>query len=120
MKAFDIDKAKEGHPIVTRDGRKARILAFDVQGYYPLCVAITIPNRNREQVGLYGLDGVAIPGRVTPSDLGLVSQKQRAWINIWQVPSYNTYRYPTKEAALEAAEWNISELVDTIEIEWEE
>lgn len=29
LKPFDIQKAREGKPVCTRDGRKARIICFD-------------------------------------------------------------------------------------------
>lgn len=32
MKEFDLEKAKAGHPVQTRDGRDARILATDLKG----------------------------------------------------------------------------------------
>lgn len=33
MKEFDIEKAKAGAPVCTRDGRPARIICFDYQEY---------------------------------------------------------------------------------------
>lgn len=32
MKEFDLEKAKAGHPVCTRDGHEARILCFDREG----------------------------------------------------------------------------------------
>ena len=29
MKEFDIELAKQGHPVCTRDGRKVRVLCYD-------------------------------------------------------------------------------------------
>lgn len=29
MKEFDLEKAKAGHPVCTRNGNKARIICFD-------------------------------------------------------------------------------------------
>ena len=34
LKPFDIQKAREGKPVCTRDGRKARIICFDRRLFY--------------------------------------------------------------------------------------
>ena len=55
LKPFDIQKAREGKPVCTRDGRKARIIYFDAKGDYPI-VAL-IETGNCERVGQYMIDG---------------------------------------------------------------
>ncbi len=41
FKPFDLEAAKAGAPVMTRDGRPARILAFDLKAdEYPIAAAI--------------------------------------------------------------------------------
>ena len=40
LKPFDLQQAKDGKPVCTRDGRKARIICFDRVGDFPI-VALT-------------------------------------------------------------------------------
>lgn len=36
MKPFDLEAAKRGDPVITRDGKKVRIVCFDVKGSRPV------------------------------------------------------------------------------------
>jgi hypothetical protein len=36
MKEFDLELAKAGHPVCTRDGKPVRIVCFDAKGDYPI------------------------------------------------------------------------------------
>ena len=38
LKPFNLEAAKSGKPVCTRDGRKARIICFDAEGNKPLIV----------------------------------------------------------------------------------
>lgn len=40
MKEFDLEKAKAGHPVCTRDGKEARILCFDRIGHRPIVALV--------------------------------------------------------------------------------
>ena len=40
LKPFDIQKAREGNPVCTRDGRKARIICFDKKGDFPIVALV--------------------------------------------------------------------------------
>ena len=40
LKPFDIQKAREGKPVCTRDGRKVRIVCFDRKRTYPIIALI--------------------------------------------------------------------------------
>lgn len=56
-KPFDLEAAKRGDPVVTRDGRKARIVCFDLLGSvsHPLLVLVTNGAREDQQQAM--LDG---------------------------------------------------------------
>ena len=55
LKPFSLELAKQGKPVCTRDGHKARIIYFDAKGDYPI-VAL-IETENGEKVGQYIIDG---------------------------------------------------------------
>lgn len=40
MRKFDLEAAKAGAKVCTRDGRKTRILCFDAKGQYPIIVLV--------------------------------------------------------------------------------
>lgn len=41
LKPFDLEAAKAGKPVCTRDGRKARIICFDLKNdEYPIVAAV--------------------------------------------------------------------------------
>lgn len=41
LKPFDLQKAREGKPVCTRDGAKARIICFDAKSDAPIIALIT-------------------------------------------------------------------------------
>lgn len=41
MKPFDLEAAKAGEKVVTRDGRAVRIICFDVKDMWPIVALIT-------------------------------------------------------------------------------
>lgn len=55
FKPFDLEAAKAGEPICTRDGREARIICFDRIGNLPI-VAL-VKNREKEDVYYYHNNG---------------------------------------------------------------
>ena len=60
LKPFDIQKAREGKPVCTRDGRKARIICFNRKGDMPITALITnkdIEDNDTEEVHFYYKDG---------------------------------------------------------------
>lgn len=36
MKPFNLEKAKSGKPVCTRDGRAVKLIYFDAEGIYPI------------------------------------------------------------------------------------
>ena len=49
MKNFDLEAAKRGAAVCTRDGRNARIIAFDCKGYVRKPILALIDMGNWEQ-----------------------------------------------------------------------
>ena len=83
LKPFDIQKAREGKPVCTRDGRKARIICFDSNGGRPIVALVTECDDEEEIPYKYHCDGSyncqSIP---SDNDLMMLPEKRSGWINV--------------------------------------
>jgi len=122
MKEFNLEAAKAGAKVQTRDGRPARIVCYDMKGQrQPILVLIT--ERGEEFKSEHSLDGrYYIKSRDDRSDLFMAPIKKTGWINIY--PDGTTGRtHTTQNKALEYAgsdRIDCIDHIDTIKIEWEE
>lgn len=121
MKPFDIEKAKAGHPVCTRDGRKARIICFDVKGDgYPIIALID--EGESEYTRYYNKKGKT-EDYPDGYDLMMASEKKTGWINIYplkyegRISIIYSCVYKTQKDAKENAS---SGCIATVPIEWEE
>ena len=130
LKEFDLEAAKSGKPVCTRDGRKARLICFDKKGAYPI-VALVNDYNEEEYIKNYDEFGKKFIGGETSDDLMMLPEKKEGWINIYDADT--TFRYvdgrvyETKDEAVQKAKEEIAkelrgknEYVDTIKITWEE
>ena len=132
LKPFDLQKAKEGKPVCTRDGRKARIICFDAKSEQPI-IALVEDNHFGEIITQHHENGAISESEVmvSNSDLMMLPEKKEGWINIYDADT--TFRYvdgrvyETKDEAIQKAKEEItteqrekSEYVDTVKINWEE
>ena len=123
LKPFDLEAAKAGNPVCTRDGRKARIICFDSNGGRPIVALVTECDDEEETPYKYHCDGSyncqSIP---SDNDLMMLPEKKEGWINIYKGGKLDAdYIYPTKADAVE----NIfqpmkARYIDTIKVTWEE
>ena len=123
LKPFDFEAAKQGKPVCTRNGRKARIICFDAEGEHPIIALVTDGVQespyNYTKEGYYHTEGVE-----TMADLMMLPEKKEGWINICRNLNTNKTEldtkdiYNTKEEALQ----NLSSMtyVTTVKIEWDE
>ena len=82
LKPFDLEAAKAGKPVCTRDGRKARIICWDKKGNYPI-VALIQDNENSEHIEYYTENGIFSNGGNNKNrDLMMLPQKKEGWINL--------------------------------------
>lgn len=125
LKPFDLEAAKAGKPVCTRDGRKARIICWDKKGNYPI-VALIQDNENSEHIEYYTENGIfSNGGNEKNRDLMMFTRKKEGWVNVYK--SYNVGKkipcmasiYPTKEEAKKSSVVGF-DYVDTVKIEWEE
>lgn len=127
LKPFNLELAKQGKPVCTRDGRKARIICFDRkrtwhQGFdYPIVALISEDGYN-ESLGSYTKDGLCSPGVDCNIDLMMLSEKKEEWVNLYKdnegkiFVSRNTYK--TREEAFDSR--TKYQYIDTVKITWEE
>ena len=113
LKPFDIQKAREGKPVCTRDGRKARIICFDSNGGRPIVALVTECDDEEEIPYKYHCDGSyncqSIP---SDKDLMMLTEKRIGWITINKDAGLfkskeEAERYCTKDYATVRVEFEI-------------
>ncbi len=129
LKKFDLEAAKAGKPVCTRDGRKARIISFDRHGEDCPIIALVVDSKNAEceEVIDYTLDGICNENIINHNkyDLMMFTRKKEGWVNVYKSDNNkysallgSAYVYKTKgEAELNFDEDNG---LATVKIEWEE
>lgn len=113
MKPFDLEAAKAGKPICTRDGRKARIICFDRNWEYPIVALIECEN-GEEMISACDKDGKARIYETQGTDLMMLPQKKEGWIIIHKEAIYD------KETAEKIARETTANVIRIQKIEWEE
>lgn len=126
LKPFDLEAAKAGKPVCTRDGRKARIISFDRKFLfksvsYPI-IALVEDTAKEETVYGYNEKGkVLIEDDATyKDDLMMLPQKKEGWINLCKNNHGDTSVvgvFPNREEAVSNCP---PSYLGTIKIEWEE
>lgn len=126
LKPFDLQKAKQGTSICTRDGRNARIIAADLNNKtYPLAAVIE-NNGEENEVHNYTSDGLATYGTLNDADLMMLIEKKEGWVNVYRdCEGANITKedniYSSKEAAIASAQIiDRDNYVATTIINWEE
>ena len=113
LKPFNLEEAKQGKPVCTRDGRKARIICFDKKGDYPI-VALVNDYNKEEYIKNYDKFGKKFIDGETTDDLMMLPEKKEGWINV-----YKERCYETKEEAIRHIAPG-THYIDTIRVEWED
>ena len=122
MKLFDLELAKAGHPVCTRDGRAVRILCYDfISPENNPIIALVKLNEKQEGAIFYGLNG---KGSICDLDLMMTPQKKEGWVNVF-INSFSGLKststiYPAKGEALASIGTKSPHYIDTVKIEWEE
>ena len=118
LKEFDLEAAKAGKPVCTRDGRKARIICFDAKCNKPIVALIY--DCNKETVLQYLESGRFFVDQIDKYDLMMLLEKKEGWVNVNNslgVITFSHNPYDTKEEAMKDKG---KYYVDTVKIEWEE
>ena len=83
LKEFNLEAAKQGKPVCTRGGRKARIICFDkLNDYYPIIALVDIDGK--ECIFQYTNNGEYLDGNENTSQNNLIMlpEKKEGWINV--------------------------------------
>lgn len=134
MKPFDIELAKQGKPVCTRDGRPVRILCYDFKSLEntPIVALIRL-NEHQEGVVHYYIDGKHFENGINDLDLMMVSGQKEGWINVCRDRKDNKpfchhgKIFETKEDAraylkqmATMAPKTFPNVIETVQIYWEE
>ena len=96
LKPFNLEAARSGKPVCTRDGRKARIICFDSNGGRPIVALVTECDDEEEMPYKYHCDGYyncqSIP---SDNDLMMLPEKKEGWAKVRK----DINLYDTKEEA---------------------
>ena len=119
MKKFNLEEALAGKPVITRDGKEAtQLVLFKTVGKYPLlCVA-------DEELLSYTKEGNHVmSGMESSYDLFMKPTKKSGWIAVLKLPSGRVEMSNTIHKTKQDVEnvlWAHCEVLDIIEITWEE
>lgn len=112
LKEFDLEAAKAGKPVCTRDGRKARIICFDLNNKnFPIVAIINCDTE--ENAYQYDIDGVC-DEHDNNLNLMMSPEKKEGWIIIHKEAIYD------KETAEKIARETTANVIRIQKIEWEE
>jgi len=123
MQPFDLQKAIDGHPLVTRDGQEVTEFHYFSTGKcgHPYLVAAVI-----KDIGLftYTQGGKYSMGSECELDLFLAPVKKQAWANVYQYTHNGSYyvgnNYLSEQGALECKDLASNYIKTILLHEWEE
>ena len=124
LKPFDLQAAKSGKPVCTRDGRKARIICFDAKCTLPIIALVTNTGGNESLIRYYS-NGSFTNLNEAGCDLMMLHEKKEGWVNVYHGLNGMSERVcgdivsNTKEEAIQYAQ-NDDSYITTVKIEWEE
>lgn len=112
LKEFNLEAAKAGKPVCTRDGRKARIICFDLNNKnFPIVAIINCDTE--ENAYQYDIDGVC-DEHDNNLNLMMSTEKKEGWVIIHKEAIYD------KETAEKIARETTANVIRIQKIEWEE
>jgi hypothetical protein len=117
LKPFDIQKAKAGKPVCTRDGRSVRILCFDAKRRDEKNIIALVPSKGYpgfEDLIAYPDNGIYYGEHENDGNLMMMPEKKEGWAKVRK----DINLYDTKEEADRKMIGN-DEYV-TAKVEWEE
>ena len=123
LKPFDLEAARSGKPVCTRDGRKVRIICFDKKdSIYPIIALVESQIDNREDLLQYTSTGKFLEEKECDGrDLMMLPEKHEGWVNVYRdfnvVHAKNVYE--TMEEALKNIDGGENRIA-TVKIEWYE
>ena len=123
MRRFNLEEYLKdtSREIITRDGRKARIICTDAKGDRPIIALVERFDGDAEDSHSYTKDGNFCVDREHILDLFCVSKKYEGWVNIYRDIVEDSEPYCGKIFASEEEAKNKGVCISaTVKIEWEE
>ena len=122
LKPFDLQQAKDGKPVCTRDGRKARIICFDAKDDRSIIALVESEIERKEIIVFYLDNGFYFNNEESQDDLMMLPEKKEGWVNIYNDGGtyYSKYIYKTEKEATGQADTISPNHVTTVKINWEE
>lgn len=125
LKPFDLEKAKAGAKVVTRDGRQVRIICWDRMDTTEHIVALVechIDVKTVEKVFTYTNRGEYWRGEEHDLDLFMAPTTVERWVNVYKNENENEYYngryYDSEQEALKYKD--DGNYVATTKLSWEE
>lgn len=119
-KPFDLEAAKSGKPVCTRNGQEVRIICFDAKlKNYPIVALVKEKGSTQEYLHTYTNEGRIYYKNPTHSlDLVMPLKKKTGWVNIYRNAGTMLARriYNTRKEAMESAEEE--DYIDTVRVVW--
>ena len=122
LRPFDLEAAKSGKPVCTRDGRKARIICWDRidSTGCNLPIVALVQCEETEVLQLYHDNGKC--DVKADLDLMMLPEKKEGWVNVYKKEQNRYVKgiFPSREIALNSISEKSREYIATIKITWEE
>lgn len=128
-KPFDLEEAKKGKPVCTRDGREARIVCFDREYLYEkqnYSIVALIKSPYSETIYSYTKDGLYYSNTIHDNDLMMRCEKKVGYVNLYhnsndRYAGYlgNNVIYKDEELARKLGK-DCPNYIKTIKVEWYE
>lgn len=123
MAKFNLEAAKNGAKVITKEGYNVKIICWDAKGNYPLIGLIDVKCQE-EVISRFTIDGISSFGKYF--DLYMSPQKITKWANVYKNKNTfdggykvgNVCLYDSEEEALNEA--SVKNYIKTVEISWEE
>ena len=123
MKPFNLEEylANPSKKVVTRDGRKIRIICTDAKTSYPIIALVESTDGTTEQLLSFIKNGKYFDNRSNAEDLFFAPEKHEGWVNVYKSESDRSLGMNIWQTKEEAKKWvGPADYVTTIKIEWEE
>lgn len=113
LKPFSLGLAKQGKPVCTRDGRKARVLCYDFKQNEEYPILVAVENKDGKECALlYSNDGISEMYKSSNNELVMFTEKKEGWILLRK----DGYTFDNEEVAKK----NCTDEQFVAKVEWEE
>lgn len=125
MKPFNLEEylKNPSRKIVTRDGRKVRIICTDAKSRYPVIALAESHDGTTEQFLTLTKNGKYFEGGPNTNDIYFAPEKHEGWVNLYRTETSSQYvtsnLYNSEEKAIEIGRTS-ENYIATTKIEWEE